>query len=669
MSSEIDTSGSPLMTAASVKSEYDLDLITAETIRAGLIEVTRHMRNNLVRSAFSNAIRDILDFGVAIHHVEDNESDMAAITEGCCHFAFTHQHMTNIVMDEWGYDNLGPGDTLFCNDPWRGSIHFPDVNLFRPVFWKGEPVFVLTDATHITDIGGPVAGGFNSRAVTHFEEGLRVPPILITSGGKPVRSTINLLLENTRTPFENLGDIRALFGTLKVGEERLLALLDRYGWEDVKAGVRYTLDLAERRMRRAIESIPDGTWEGEEFLDDDSVLDEPVRIAATVRKQGDSIEIDYSGSDRQPLGALMTCWEETNRCLVGPKMMLDPRHPMNAGAMRPFHVLAPPGSVVMGLPPASQSMHCEVATHAANLMIGIFGRMGAARRIAPESTNTHLHIFAGVDTRSGREGKPWGTVLAVGGSWGGTNTNDGISFNTTAIFNITDNNIELLERDNPLMVRGRNLLVDAAAAGKNRSGFANGLIVEVTSDNTSASLLLESGRNGPAGLDGGGAGMTTFLYKVKPEAHNRIRQHNGLIPLSDLEPLAGKVTIDGAPDSESGEWCLNTPHRTLKLTGHQLHKGDVLYLISSTGGAFGSPLDRDPELLARDVWNERISIEFAERAYGVVIGRDDLKVDYAATEKLRAKLRAQESDGTWHPPVAGYQPWPRTWDELTGANA
>ena len=146
--------------------------------------------------------------------------------------------------------------------------------------------------------------------------------------------------------------------------------------------------------------------------------------------------------------------------------------------------------------------------------------------------------------------------------------------------------------------------------------------------------------------------MTTFLYKVRAAAHNRIRQHNGLIPLSDLEPLAGKVTVDGAPDSESGEWCLNTPHRTLKLTGHQLRKGDVLYLISSPGGAFGSPLDRDPELLVRDVWNERISIDFAARAYGVVIDPENLKVDYPATEELRAQLRARESDGTWAPPVA-----------------
>jgi N-methylhydantoinase B len=653
-----------LMTAKSVKSDYDLDLTTAETIRAGLIEVTRHMRNNLVRSAFSNVVRDILDFAVSIHHVDDKSTEMAAITEGCVHFAFTHQHMTNMVMDEWGYDNIGPGDTLFCNDPWRGSIHFPDVNLFRPVFHKGEVAFMLTDATHITDIGGPVAGGFNARATTHYEEGLRVPPTLITSGGVPVRSTINLLLENTRTPFENLGDIRALFGTLKVGEARLTNLLDTYGIEAVRAGCRYTLDLAEARMRRAIEQIPDGTWEGEEYVDDDAVSDTPIGLRASVKKVDDRVEIDFSGTDRQSVGALMTCWEEVNRSLVGPKMLLDPRHPMNAGALRPFHVLAPAGSAIMGLPPASASIHTEIAAHSANLMMGIFGRMSAERKMATESGNTHVHVFAGLDSRPGREGNPWGQILAAGGSWGGTDTNDGISFNATAIFNIADNTLELLERDNPVIVRGRNLLIDAAAAGKNRSGFSNALMVEVGSDQATSSFLIDSGRFIRPGLAGGGDGMTSYIYKVKRQADGTIRQKHGIVPMEDLIPIAGKVDERGAPDPTNGEWGKGTSERTLKLTGYPLTKGEVVYIICSTGGAFGNPLDREPNRVWNDVWNERISVGFARRAYGVVVDEAGLAVDEDATAALRADLRSQQDAGTWTPPVGGLQPWPQTWDEL-----
>lgn len=657
-----------LMTAQTVEEQYGIDLVTAEVIRAGLIEATRHMRNTLERSAFSNVVRDILDFGVAIHRVADDGTEMAAITEGCCHFAFTHQHMTNLVLDEWGLENLGPGDTIFCNDSWRGSIHFPDVNLFRPVFYDGELAFILSDATHITDIGGPVPGGFNGQAQSFFEEGLRVPPMLITSGEKPVRSTINLLLENTRTPFQNLGDLRALFGTLRVGEGRLVKLFERHGLQAVRAAARYTVDLADRRMRRDIERLPDGIWEGEQYIDDDGVGDKPLRLAATVRKQGGTIEIDFSGSDVQPPGAVTTCWEETNRCLIGPKMVLDSRHPMNAGAMRPFHVIAPPGSVVMGLPATSQSMHVEVATKTCALMLDIFSRMNPARAIASESASTHVHVFAGIDSRPGREGLPWGQIVAAGGAWGGHSQGDGISFNITAIFNIADNTLELLERDNPIAVRGRNMVMDAAAAGRYRSGFSNTLIVEPLNGPALATFLHDSGRFPRAGLDGGGDGMTSYLFKVKLQPDGTIRQRNGIIPLEDLEPLAGNFDAEGQPDP-SGEWCRGTAYKTLKISGMPLEPGEAVYIICAAGGAYGDPLEREPARVAQDVWNEKISPEFAERAYGVVFTDGSAEVDEPATERRRADLRARAARGEWSPPVSTFAPWPRTWDELLASSA
>lgn len=658
-----------LMTAGAVEEEYGIDLVTAEVMRAGLIETTRHMRNTLERSAFSNVVRDILDFGVAVHRVDEDGIEMAAITEGCCHFAFTHQHMTNLVFDEWGIENLGEGDTLVCNDSWRGSIHFPDVNLFRPVFWEGELVCVLSDATHITDIGGPVPGGFNGQAESMFEEGLRIPPMLITSGDVPVRSTINLLLENTRTPFQNLGDLRALFGTLRVGEGRLVKMFERYGAEAVLAGARYTVDLADRRMRRDIERLPDGVWEGEEKLDDDGLGGDPVRLKVTVTKKKDTIEVDWSGSDAQPLGATTTCWEETNRCLIGPKIALDPRHPMNAGAMRPFHIIAPPGSVVMGLPPTSQSFHPEVGTKTCALMIDVFQRMTPERSIATESGSTHVHVFGGLDLRPGKEGVPWGQIVAAGAAWGGHSEGDGISFNITPIYNIADNTIELLERDNPILVRSRNMIMDSAAAGKFRSGFTNTVVAEAIGGTAQATFLHDAGRFIRPGIEGGGAGMTSYLFKVRLQPDGSIRQRNGIIPLEDLEPLAGNFDADGLPDPEHGEWCPGTPYKTLKISGLPLEAGEALYIICASGGGFASPLERDLELVRKDVWNEAISTGFAERAYGVVMDASGIEVDAEATERLRGELRAKEGRGEWTPPVSGFAPWPRTWEELLASPA
>jgi N-methylhydantoinase B len=292
-------SDSHFMTAADVKARYGIDLATAETMRSGLIEVTQHMHRTLQRGAYSNVVRELLDFGVCVHLPGEEGIELVAVTEGCTHFAFTQAHMANFVADEWGLENLGPGDTLICNDPWRGSIHLPDVNLFRPVFWEGELVFLLSDASHLVDIGGAAPGGFNMHSREVFEEGLRLPPMLITSGGKPVRSTLNLILENTRTPQHNLGDLRALFGTMRVGEQRLHRMLERYGADAARAAARYTLDLSERRMREAIATVPDGTYEAEEWIDDSGIGSDPVRVQLTGRVSGEHIELDFSGTDRR----------------------------------------------------------------------------------------------------------------------------------------------------------------------------------------------------------------------------------------------------------------------------------------------------------------------------------------------------------------------------------
>jgi len=651
------------LTADDVRERYGIDLITAETLRAAFIETTRQMHDTLTRSAFSNVVRENLDMGVAVHLVGDEGTEQVAITEGACHFAFTFQHMTNMVVDEWGLENLGPGDTLICNDNWRGAIHFPDVNLFRPVFWEGEPVFVLSDAAHIVDIGGPVPGGFNSDATTFFEEGLRIPPMLILSGDKPVRSTINLLLENTRTPMHNLGDLRALFGTMKVGEARLRLLLERYGLESVRAAARYTLDLAERRMRRAIEGVPDGTFEAEAWLDDGGMGGDPVRIFASARVSGSEIEIDYSGSDRQPEGAATTCWEETSRCLIGAKLILDRRHPMNAGAMRPFHVVAPPGSVVMGLPPTSSSQHPEVGSKTCALMTELFGKMLPENAVATETGSGHVYFVGGSDARDGREGLPFGAVIAGGAAWGGTSVNDGISFNITAIFNVADNVVELLERDNPILIRGRNLLIDAAGVGKFRSGYSSTLMIEALDGQPLVhfSAFLGSGKFTRPGAEGGGAGMTSYLYKINRAPGRRVRQRGGAVPMSDLVPLVGLMDERGAPVADGGTWHTTDDARTLMVSGYGLGAGDVVYVICATGGGYGDPLERDPAAVREDVWNEKLSIAFAAEAYGVVVEPETLAVDADATAALRARLRA---DGEWSPPVSGFRPWPETWEGL-----
>jgi N-methylhydantoinase B len=650
------------MTEADVRDRYGIDLATAEMLRSGFIEVTRHMHRSLQRSAFSNVAREILDFGVCLHLPQPEGIDLVAVTEGCTHFAFTHPPMTNFVLDEWGMENLGPGDTIVCNDPWRGAIHLPDVNLLRPVFWEGEPLFVLSDATHIVDIGGPVPGGFNNAAEDFFAEGLRIPPMLITSGDVPVRSAINLILENTRTPRHNLGDLRALFGTMRAGETRLRRLLERYGRDRVVAGARYTLDLAERRMSAAIAAVPDGVYEAEEWIDDDGLSEAPIRVKLSGRVSGSDIELDFSGTDAQPLGPLTTCWEELARVLIGAKMLLDPNHPLNSGGLRPFHVLAAPGSVVLGTPPTSNSQHPELATKIASLSLKLFTQMRPELGVAADGGTCGAFICNGIDQREGRQGLPFGFIVQGGLGWGGTSTADGIDFCTTPIFGLSSPTFELMERDGPILLRGLNGAIDSAGAGRFRAGNQNVMLLECTGP-MSLSTVLDSSRFTREGADGGGNGMTSYLFRVRKDEGNRIPYVDGVVPLDHLEPLVGRFDRDGVPDPVDGEAGRGAEFKTAKITNMTANAGDVLMVITASGGGFGNPLERETEAVRADVWNEKLSLVAAERLYGVVIDAETLAVDEVETAALRSELAAAfgREDGV---PVAIIDPWPRTAEEL-----
>ncbi|HEX3736866.1 MAG TPA: hydantoinase B/oxoprolinase family protein [Solirubrobacterales bacterium] len=654
---------SEMTTARQVEEEFGIDLVTAETIRSGLIEVTRHMHRTLSRGGFSNVVRELFDFAVCVHLLGDEGTEMVSVTEGCTHFAFTQPHMANFIVDEWGMDNFGPGDTIVCNDPWRGSIHLPDVNLFRPVFWEGEPFFMLSDASHLLDIGGPVPGGFNNEAEDFFSEGLRIPPTLITSADKPVRSTINLILENSRTPLQNLGDLRALFGTMKVGETRLLRLLQIFGPEAVAAASRYTLDLAERRMRRAIERIEDGVYDAEEWVDDDGVGEDPVRLALSGRVAGSHVELDFSGSDAQPLGSLTTCWEETVRVLIGAKMTLDPNHPMNSGAMRPFHVLAPPGSVVMGTPPTSNSQHAELATKIAPLSQLLFGQMVPEHAVGADGGTSSGYVFGGIDQRPGREGLPFGGVICLGLGWGGTSSQDGISFCPSPIWGITSPTIELMERDIPVIFRSMNAQIDSAGAGRFRAGYANTLLLEPTEGSLFVTMNLDSGRFPRRAAQNGGDGMTSYIFRVEIGEDGRIPQSQGVIPMDLLKPVAGCFDEAGLPDPE-GEWARGTEFHTTKLNNLPLGKGDVLLVVPAGGGGYGDPLERDPADVRLDVWNEKLSLAAAAEIYGVVLGRASLEVDVDATHELRTTLAARREAGGPGPRASGIRNWPRTIEDL-----
>jgi N-methylhydantoinase B len=625
------------MTADDVERRFGIDLITGETIRNSLIESTRQMWRTLLRSSFSNIIRDAMDFGVCVHVVQDDgTTEMVAITEGCTQFAFTHQHMTNMVLDEYGIENLGPGDTLVCNDAFRGGIHFGDLNFFRVIHDEdGKPAFVVSDAAHVFDIGGPVAGGFNNTASTMYEEGLRLPPTLITASDRPVRSTLNLLLENTRSPLHMLGDVRALLGTLRAGEQGVRHLMERFGTPQVQSGARYALDLAERRMRHALLAVPDGEWSSKVTFDDDGIGTEPVTVRAKLRIHGANAEIDFSGTDPQSLGSITTGWQEAGRAIIGPKVLLDPRHPMNAGAMRPFDVLLPAGSMVLALPPTSQSGHSEMGAKIARLMIGLLAKACPDRAVAEDSGTSGAIIVHGMDTRPGLVGQPFGQALIFGEAWGGTAETDGVSFCLSPLYNCRSNIIEYTEKAVPVVIWEYGMCIDSAGAGKHRGGFAGVLQFEALSE-TFATPIIDAARFSPRGTAGGTGGATTIGMFVAKDAGGSVRSWNGTLPAERLTPMFGRFDASGRPDPVDGTWSADALFQTTKPTAVPIAPGQVMRVHTACPGGWGDPRERDVERVQRDVADERISLVQAAEVYGVVLDPDTLKVDADETARRRA---------------------------------
>lgn len=639
------------MTIATTPADGSAVDVELDILRHGLTEVAREMLDSLMRSAFSPVCRDILDCTSAIHMRTDDGWETIALWEGCMQHAFTAPHIANFVMDEWDVDNMQPGDVIFVNDPWRGTIHQSDVNLLRPVFVDGRVEFLLHSTSHLVDLGGAVGGGFSNGAQTHFEEQLKFPPTLLYAADVPVRPTFNMILENNRVPQLVLGDLRALYGCLVVGERQLQDVIARGGLEKVRSAGRYAIDLTEASMRAGIARIPDGDYSAEDFLDEDGITTEKIPVHATVKVRGDSMEIDFSGSARQPLGNCGTAWSEAGRCIEAVKLLLDPTTAVNSGTMRPIEVILPPGSIVQVLPPSSCSNHADIGARTINVVTQALSQ-AMEEGFAPDTGTALVLSLGGVDTRPGHEGTPWGAFALAGGGWGGSWKGDGISFCIGPIGNCRTSVQEHVEIESPLVVVQHEMLGDTAGAGKHRGGFGAVYTILAESD-VFISVTTDRVRVGAPGTEGGGAGFPAYGWYI---ADFDLASHSDALDLTNAEPLFGMFDESGRPDPNGGTFGHGARYQTGKFSGLVLKSGDALRVVIGGGGGWGNPLDRDAAQVSLDVRNQLVSVENARDLYGVLLDGDG-EVDEEATQEQRRSLAGALAAGTWTVPISAPAAW------------
>lgn len=472
--------------------------IELELFRHLLVSIAEEMGVVLRRSSYSANIKERRDYSCAVYDAHGNTvamGDHMPVHLGAMPLS------VRAVMDSM---ELRPGDIALVNDPFRGGTHLPDITAVTGVFLKGSrrPEFYLANRAHHADVGG-MSPGSMPMAREIYQEGIRIPPVLIQQGGRIDRKLLDLLLANVRTPVEREGDLMAQLASLKRGEDRLSALVEKYGLKKVAFYMAALQDYSERMMRAALADLPRGKFYFEDCLDDDGVQSHPVwiRVRVTI---GDQVVVDFSASDPQAGGPVNANYAVTVaavmyvfRCLVKEEI------PFTAGILRPIRVIAPEGTVVNAKAPAAMAAgNVETSQRITDVLLGALGKAIPERIPAASSGTMNNLSFGGWDSTRNR---PFAYYETIAGGMGANARADGRSATHTHMTNSWNTPIEAFEHQYPLRVETYRVRRGSGGAGKRRGG--DGIIREFRFlAPAEVTLLSDRRKRGPWGLAGGKSG-------------------------------------------------------------------------------------------------------------------------------------------------------------------
>ena len=566
-----------------------LDPITLAVVKSALDAIVDEMAYTVIRTARSEIVKDVMDYSAALC---DAGGRMVAQAKTIAqHLGAVPDAMATVL--RLFHDDLHPGDALIMNDPYEGGMHLPDVFMFLPVFVETRLEGFAVVIAHQTDMGGRVAGSNASDSTEIYQEGLRIPVVKLYERGVPSRSVLRIIEKNVRVPDRVLGDLGAQYAACRVGEREYLKLLGRYGEATVRVYVDALLDYAERLTRNEIRTWPRGRYTFTDYLDSDGLSDDPVplTVAITVHEDG-HLTCDYTGSSLQVRAALNSTLSFTKSCTyLSVRSVLRQDAPNNAGVFRCIDVVAPEGTILNPRLPGACAARALTGYRLLDVMLGALAQIVPDRvPAAGEGGNTVLSIGG-----YRPDGRPFVIVDMICGAWGARPDKDGIEAITNPSQNMSNTPVEVLEAQHPIRIDEYALVPDSCGAGRWRGGL--GLARQYTLLNAEASLQLRSDRMRfpPWGLAGG-----------RPARPTR----NVLNPAGEARAMPAKFF-------------------------HLLRAGETIRHEQAGGGGFGDPLARDPELVAADARNEKITLEYARREHGVVLDPVTLKVDADATRRLR----------------------------------
>jgi N-methylhydantoinase B len=403
------------------------------------------------------------------------------------------------------FPHLEPGDQVLVSDPFAGGTHLPDWTLVAPIHRERRLIGYAVNRAHHADVGGSAPGSMPAGATDIFQEGLRIPPVRTWRAGVEQRDVIALLLANSRTPDERVGDLRAQAAANHLMTERTLELEARLGGDRLRASMRATQDHAERSMRAAILRIPDGAYAAIDVMDGDGITDADLPIRVLVTVEGDRVTADFEGTSPQARGSVNAPFAVTvSACSYVLRAVTDPGIPANAGAHRPLTVLAPAGSMLNPLPPAAVAAgNVETSQRIVDVLLRALAPALPDRVPAASQGTMNNVLIGGVDPRTGRASSYYETL---GGGQGARPGLDGMSGVHTHMTNTLNTPVEALEAAYPLRIVEYRLRDGTGGEGRWRGGDGLRRSYLILGERAMASLLTERRRNRPWGLAGGGPG-------------------------------------------------------------------------------------------------------------------------------------------------------------------
>jgi N-methylhydantoinase B len=462
--------------------------------------VAEEMGAALRRSAFSPNIKERRDYSCAVY---DADGRVLAMGD---HMPVHLGSMPASVAAARAAFPLEPGDIALLNDPFAGGTHLPDLTMVMPVFLPRErrASFYVANRAHHADVGGALAGSMGP-AREIFQEGLRIPPVKIFRRGELSKDVMSLLLANVRTPDEREGDLAAQIAACRTGERRLLEIVQKYGEREVSAYGQHLLDYSSAMMRAALRELRAGTYTAEDFLDDDGVSDEPLRIRVRVRIAGPSAEVDFTGSCPQCAGNVnaveaiaISAVYYVFRCLLSEDV------PATSGLMTPIRVIAPAGTIVNARPPAAVAGgNVETSQRMVDTLLRALAK-AAPTRIPAASQGTMNNVtLGGKDPR--HSSAPFAYYETIAGGMGARPDRDGASAIHTHMTNSWNTPVEVFEQVYPVRLRKYAIRRGSGGEGQYRGG--DGIIREIELlAPTQVGLLCDRRRRGPYGLAGGQEG-------------------------------------------------------------------------------------------------------------------------------------------------------------------